>query len=112
MGWVIWVEDYGVVVEDLVIGIGVDVVFLEVGVVMVVMVVVEVMEVVEVVEVLEDVGVMVVVVLEVVVLEFFVLEVDLYLLEVDFGYFLMKGVVNLMWVFKVFLIMFMMKNCY
>lgn len=63
-----------------------------------VMEVVVVVEVVEVVEVLGDVvmGVMVVV-------EFFVLMLDC-------GYFLMVVVVNLMWVKRVFLIVFMMRS--
>lgn len=105
-------EDHGVVVEDLVIGTGVDVAPLEVGVAMVVTAVVEVMEVAEVVEVSEDVGVMVAVASEVVALELLALEVDPHPLEVDPGHFLMKGAANLTWVPKVLLIMLMMKNCH
>lgn len=113
-GWVIWVEDHGVVVEDLVIGTGVDVAPLEAGVAMAVTEVVEVVVVVVVMEVSEVsvvVEVMVAVVLEVMAaLEVLVLEVDLHPLEVDPGRFSMKGAANLTWVPKV-LIMLMMKNC-
>ena len=114
-GWVTWVEDHGVVVEDLVIGTGVDVAPLEAGVAMAGMEVVEVVEVVVVMEVMEVsvvVEVMVAVVLEVTAaLEVLVLEVDLHPLEVDPGRFSMKDAANLTWVPKVLLIMLMMKNC-
>jgi len=98
-----------VVVEDLVIGTGVDVAPLEAGVAMAVT---EVVEVVEVVEVSEVVEVVVAVASEVMVaLELLVLEVDPHPLEVDPGRFSMKGAANLTWVPKVLLIMLMMKNC-
>lgn len=94
------------VVEDLVIGTGVDVAPLEAGVAM------AVTEVVEVVEVSEVVEVVVAVASEVMVaLELLVLEVDPHPLEVDPGRFSMKGAANLTWVPKVLLITLMMKNC-
>lgn len=94
------------VVEDLVIGTGVDVAPLEAGVAM------AVTEVVEVVEVSAVVEVVVAVASEVMVaLELLVLEVDPHPLEVDPGRFSMKGAANLTWVPKVLLIMLMMKNC-
>lgn len=107
-GWVTWVEDHGVVVEDLVIGTGVDVAPLEVGVAVAVTVVVEVMEVVEAVEAVE---VMVAVASEVAASELLALEVDPHPLEVDPGHFSMKGAANLTWVLKVLLTMLMMKSC-